>query len=160
MTEPPFTIALRLNVHVLGDTPVSLKDLTALPAAAERELLSKSFPRDQRPDKVEANRVLAESFADQSLVNTNRDPLNPPIQLTAGTAYVVARVVTLPGLAPIPPGGEYPTVGDEFVSDDFLVHRAPLHDDPRWTDDEATAAHMLLKTIVESLPRELWDPDA
>ncbi|WP_041730733.1 hypothetical protein [Conexibacter woesei] len=160
MTESRFTIALRLEVRLVRGVPAPLEVLQTLPSIATRELQSQRFAADHRPAEAAADDAVAHTFAEQSLVNTSRDPLTPPVELLGETAYVVAAVVTLPDFAPVPPGGEYPDITDERVSREFLIHRASLRDDALWGEDEAAAGHRLLQTIVDRLPLGWWGPDA
>jgi hypothetical protein len=69
------------------------------------------------------------------------------------------KIVLQPEFAPIPPGGEFPNVTEELLSDPIVVHRAPVSGS-LWAQDEGSAAHRLLREVIQTLPHELWHPDA
>jgi hypothetical protein len=161
MTDPPFSIGLRLEALVLGDPVLPSTGLDGLPRAATREISSAFFAADQLPPAGKADEILRRSFAEHPMINTSRDPGELPAKLSTPQVLVAARVVLLPDFAPIPPGGRFPEVTDDELSDVILVHRRPLAAaGPLWVEDETAAGHDLLQQIVTALPRELWHADA
>ncbi len=69
-----------------------------------------------------------------------------------GVAYVVAAIVLLPDLAPIPPGGEFPDLTEETIGQPFQVRKVS------WANGRAEA-EMVLEEIVAHNPEHLWRRD-
>jgi hypothetical protein len=156
MTEPPFVIALRLEARLPRDGDIPASDIGSLPPVAALESSSSFFPDDELPARGKANEILRTSFAAHSMVNTRREPREHTGRPSPSEVLVTAQVVVQADLAPIPPGGEFPNVDDELLSDLILVHRAPTAGNRLWQEDAPSAGYSLLRQIIAELPRELW----
>jgi hypothetical protein len=160
VTDPPFSIGLRLYVVVVRESPLPPGGLLGLAPVATAEPSSAIFASNELPPPGAADDVLRRTFASHPMVNTSRDPGETASQASrTQQAFVIAQVVLQPELAPIPPGGEFPNITEELLSDPIVVHRAPVSGN-LWAQDESSAAHGLLREIIQALPRELWHPDA
>jgi hypothetical protein len=163
MVSAPFSPGLRLTVAVGPQGPRADEAVGTwrdrLTDVATRELSSRRLASDVRPTAERALEVLGETFATHPMVNVGRrldtGVAAGPRPRTAGNAFVIAQVVLLPDVAPIPPGGEFPDVSDEEVGEPVLVHVTP------WgraagSEDEQLAADLVLEQVVSNLPRGLW----
>jgi hypothetical protein len=158
ITASPFLIALRLDARVLRDSELPAGGIESLPPVATIERSSAHFEPDTLPAPGEADTILRTSFLEHPLVNTSRQPGQDPPQLAPPEVFITAQIVVQPALEPIPPGGEFPSVDDEVLSDIVLVHRASVARDAIWDEDEAAAAHILLARIAQPLKADLWNP--
>ena len=82
--------------------------------------------------------------------------LGSPWARTA-VAYLIAQIALIPEAGPVPPGGEFPSVG-QVVGPAMLIHATPWRHDP-CSDAEREAGCALLQECVSALPRELWRDD-
>jgi hypothetical protein len=129
---------------------------------AAREPRSRIWQDNSRPERAEADRVVAETFADHPMVNIGGRAAGGVVRregpADGRTAFVIAEVVLRPELAPIPPGGEFPDVTDEVLSEAFLVHATHWPYEPG-SEEEQHAARELLERLVSALPQRLWRLD-
>jgi hypothetical protein len=162
MTDPPFSIGLRLSLEMSRDPAFDLDHLVegwreSLVPIEQLELISRTFRPDVVPAKADAQRVLSATFADHPMVNVSRrtDRAATGAGAMGPTALVVAEIVLLPELAPIPPGGEFPNVSEEVVSDPHLVHARPWR---AQAEGEAArdAGREILEQVISALPEQLW----
>jgi hypothetical protein len=162
VVEPPFTVGLRLSLELPSSAGQQQSPATQLPwrdaarVIAIREVSSRTLPADVVPSDDEANRILRETFASHPSVNIAKaiarpDEYEKPGSVP-GVAYVVAEIVLLPDLAPIPPGGEFPDVTEQPIGEPILVRKV------RWANGSAEA-EMVLEEVVAHLPEHLWRRD-
>ena len=169
MTEPPFTVVLRLSLAVAREPSFAPDDLKRpdwrdqLVEIADRECSSSRFPSDVRPSRTEAETVLGQSFANHPMVNISGRSAGGPVEhggsIGSRQAFVLAELVVLPDLAPIPPGGEYPNVVEEPLAGPLMVHGTqwPQFDN---FDDERTEAEIVLERVASEIPSELGQRDS
>lgn len=168
MVAPPFTVGLRLSVEVpdgLGEPepPTAMSQWRdALTSVAVYEPTSRRLPTNVRPSEQEATNELSQTFADHPMVNVSLtlEPGGTSSRLpdTRGKAFVIAEIVLLPDLAPVPPGGEFPDFTDDAVAPAVLIH-AVRWPHERGSTTEHTAAEEFLQQIATGLPRERWRQD-
>jgi hypothetical protein len=168
VTTPPFTIGLRLTLalgqrDVLG--PDALKDerwRDRLTDVAWRDRSSRMLPADARPNRSDAEALLGRTFADHPMVNVAGRAADGEVAHGTGTggrqAFVLAEVVVMPDLAPVPPGGEFPDVTQEVIAGPLLVHGRTW---PTFgsTEDEEREALVVLEEISRAVPDGLWRSD-
>jgi hypothetical protein len=125
---------------------------------ATRDAGSRIFRDNVEPPADEAFLALGRGFADHPMVNvavrlsdgralTSRDP-------KAVQAFVIAEVVRRGEFAEIPPGGEYPTIEEEPITEACLVHARPWMLEPG--PEEQAVARDLLEGMTAQLPLDLW----
>jgi hypothetical protein len=167
--KPPFTVGLRLSLEVARASGSGQQDQRGpgwrerLTPIAEREVSSRILPADQAPAPERASEVLARTFADHPMVNVSGRPTAGGVvdrgpQTRSPQAFVLAEVVALPDLAPVPEGGEFPDVTDRVFAGPILVHGA-LWPHAVGSEDECGAATILLERVVSALPVDLWRRD-
>lgn len=83
---------------------------------------------------------------------------NRPDLSEAPHVVVIAEISLRPELAPIPPGGEFPDVTDEILSEPIPIDAAAWRHAAGSTDEQKAADGLLQRVVVE-LPRDLWRRD-
>lgn len=168
MVAPPFDVGLRLSVevpHGLGEPgpPATMRLWReGLTSIATYEPSSRRLPANARPSEQQAAHELGQTFTNHPMVNValslESGRTSSPLPNTRGRAFVLAEIVLLPSLAPVPPGGEFPDYTDDAIAPAVLVHAARWRHE-RGSTTEATAAEELLQQIAAGLPRERWRQD-
>lgn len=166
VVDPPFMIALRLSAEV-SRGPITLADLeeavwrSRLRPLAYREPSAHQFAPGEVPSQEDASGLLDRSFAEHPMVNVSRRLRDGSVEHDEAPmvqAIVTAEVVLRPELVPIPPGGEYPLVGDGTLTEPYVVHAMQWSHQPG-SKVERFAAQELLQTVVANLPEGLWRLD-
>jgi hypothetical protein len=157
--DEPFSVALRVSLEVAEsgtDALIGPGWRERLRLVGVRELGSRIWPDDSRPDRRDADRIVAQTFRNHPMVNLTasrgRNLSDSP------HALVIAEIVLRPELAPISPGGAYPDVTDELLSEPLPIH-ATVWSYAVGSDDERAACAELVQQVVTGLSPDLWRQD-
>lgn len=163
MTSALYTTGLLLSLEAgpteyLGDIPLWRNGSRYI---AHRELSCARFAGNG-PSSDQARHLLDETFAAGSPV-TAAGP-SPGQRLSSramdptGVACLIAEIALLPDMRPVPPGGEFPIVG-QVVGPAMLVDVVPWPHEASSAGERAAAA-ALLHQAVSALPRDVWQDGA
>lgn len=157
--DEPFSVALRLSLEIAESGEGSLKGpgwRDRLRPIGARELGSKVWPDGSRPSRDDADGMVGRTLTNHSLGNLNTD--RRANLSKAPHAVIIAEIVLRPELAPIPPGGEFPDVTDEVLSEPIPFHATVWPYGANSVEERETAAE-LLQQVVSGVPLELWRRD-